>query len=106
MGMKVIVPLTKACSIGNNSVPASEYELHILCKEKEPPVVSLTRAVLSCVNESINICKPNEFVILKVLLKCYITKTRLSGEVYCLLDNFVSINGLTDRQAKNLITIG
>ena len=103
---KVIVPLTKACSIGNNSVPASEYERHILCKEKEPLVVSLTRAVLSCVNESINICKPNEFEILKVLLKCYITKTKSGrpGEVYCLLDNFVSITGLTGRQAKNLIT--
>ena len=100
---KVIVPLTKAC-IGYNSVPASECELHILCKEREP-VVSLTRAALSCVNEGINICKPNQFIILKVPLKCYITKTRSGrpGEVYCLLDHFVSVVGKTGRAANNLI---
>ena len=102
---KVTVPVTKAC-IGYNSVPASEYELHILCKEREPPVVSLTRAALSCVSEGINICKPNEFKILKVPLKCFITKTRSGrpGEVYCLFDHFVSLVGKTDRSAKNLIT--
>ena len=97
-------PLTKAC-IGCNSVPVSEYELHILCKEREPPVVSLTRAALSCINEGINICKPNEFKILKVPLKCFITKTRSGhpGEVYCLLDHFVSLVGKTDQAANNLI---
>ena len=102
---KGTVPLTKAC-IGYNSVPVSEYELHILCKEREPPVVSLTRAALSCVSEGINICKPNEFKILKVPLKCFITKTRSGrpGEVYCLLDHFVSLVGKTDRSAKNLIS--
>ena len=101
---KGTVPLTKAC-ISYNSVPVSEYELHILCKEREPPVVSLTRAALSCVSEGINICKPNEFKLLKVPLKCFITKIRSGrpGEVYCLLDHFVSLVGKTDRSAKNLI---
>ena len=67
--------------------------------------MSLTRAALSCINEGVNICKPNEFKILKVPLKCFITKTRSGrpGEVYCLFDHFVILVSKTGESENNLI---
>ena len=70
----VIVPLKNAF-IGDNSLPASGYELHILRKESKP-VVLLTTTALSCITERIKIGKTNQFIILKIPLKSHISKNK------------------------------